>query len=93
MQVHNNLKSDKLSTIGDFGYVYEGFYNEEFRKSYGVGRELLSSGDVKVKEDILSTFQLKDSKMIEKLLMEEEKQLKEEVIKNRKTNVDILNVC
>ena len=93
MQVHHNLKPDRLSTIGDFGYVYEGFSDGEIRKSYGVGRELLSSGDVKVKEDILSTFQLKDSKMIEKLLMEEEKQLKEEVIKNRKTNVDILNVC
>lgn len=84
--------SDKLSILGDFGYVYENYAFDDFNKRYNVGLETVSNAESKI-EAVSKLYQFKDGKFITKLVGDRADELKLEVLANRIDELNCKNIA
>lgn len=59
----------KFSTIGDFGFVYEGIDTQEFQKTYGIGESHIASGKKTYNKSLFDKNTIpSDQELIQKVL-------------------------
>lgn len=80
------INLDKLSIIGDFGYVYESYSIDQFSQRFNVGLEKFSSQSTPI--DIIgSHYQLNDTTLVNKLLEKSAQELRRIVLENRSEKI------
>jgi hypothetical protein len=75
--------SDKLSIIGDFGYVYENYSIDQLTDRFNIGVEKVSLQSTPI-DSFANHYQLNSPLLIDKLLQQSAGELREIVLENRR---------
>lgn len=71
--------SDKLSIIGDFGYVYENYSIEQFSERFNVGLQKISLQSTPI-DTFANSYQLNNPILVNKLLQQSAEELREHIV-------------